>query len=73
MRARTRAKSLNDGERFRFPRQSKAGAGFMPEIGEIVSFKEAVKMAVTFSDGAAIPYEKEEKNGIKEYANWFDR
>ena len=48
-----------------------SGRGIIPEIGEIVSFKEAVKMAACF-DGAAIPYEKEEKNGIKEYANSFD-
>lgn len=48
-----------------------SGRGIIPEIGEIVSFKEAVKMAACF-DGAAMPYEKEEKNGIKEYANSFD-
>ena len=48
-----------------------SGRGIIPEICEIVSFKEAVKMAACF-DGAAIPYEKEEKNGIKEYANSFD-
>lgn len=48
-----------------------SGRGIVPEIGNIVSFKEAVGMAASF-DKAAIAYEKEEKIGIRDFVKNFE-
>lgn len=47
-----------------------SGRGRIPQIGEVVSFKEAVKLGA-MAQGAIIPYEHEEKRGIREFAKSF--
>ena len=47
-----------------------SGRGIVPEIGQVMSFKEAVKEAVTLS-GAMIPYELEQERGLKVFLDNF--
>lgn len=47
-----------------------SGRGIIPQIGDVVTFKEAVKLGV-MAQGAIIPYEHEEKRGIREFAESF--
>ena len=46
------------------------GRGIIPEVGQVMSFKEAVEEAAKM-DGAAIPYELEEKRGLKEFLSGY--
>lgn len=48
-----------------------SGRGIVPTVHEPVSFNEAVKMA-SLLDGTIIPYELEEKNGLKEFVKDFE-
>ena len=43
-----------------------SGRGIIPEIGQVISFKEAVKLASEM-DGAIIPYENEIERGIRQF------
>ncbi len=47
------------------------GRGIIPEVGQVMSFKEAVEEASKM-DGAVIPYELEEKRGLKEFLSGFN-
>ncbi|MEA5083090.1 MAG: 16S rRNA (uracil(1498)-N(3))-methyltransferase [Lachnospiraceae bacterium] len=47
-----------------------SGRGIIPQIGEVVTFKEAVKFGA-MAQGAIIPYEHEEKRGIREFVKGF--
>ena len=48
-----------------------SGRGIIPEVKDVMSFDEAIKMAKAL-DGAIIPYELEEERGIKEFAKGFE-
>ena len=47
-----------------------SGRGIIPVIGQPVSFDSALKEAAA-KDGAVIPYELEEKNGLKAFLDGF--
>lgn len=47
-----------------------SGRGIIPQIGDVVTFKEAVKLGA-MAQGAIIPYEHEEKRGIREFVKSF--
>ena len=66
-------KSAKKTERWQKIAESAAkqsGRGIIPYVHEPVSFGEALKMA-SLLDGAIIPYELEEKNGIREFVESF--
>ncbi len=47
-----------------------SGRGIIPEVLEPVSFKEGISLAKKL-DGAIIPYENEEKTGLREFVTSF--
>lgn len=47
-----------------------SGRGIIPSVGQVVSFENALKEASSM-DGAVIPYELEEKNGLKSFLDGF--
>ena len=47
-----------------------SGRGIIPQIGDVITFKEAVKLGA-MAQGAIIPYEHEEKRGIREFVKSF--
>jgi len=47
-----------------------SGRGIIPQIGEAITFKEAVKLGAA-AQGAIIPYEHEQKRGIREFVEDF--
>lgn len=47
-----------------------SGRGIIPSMGQVVSFENALKEASSM-DGAVIPYELEEKNGLKSFLDGF--
>ena len=47
-----------------------SGRGMIPQIEEVVSFREAVNL-VKGTQGAIIPYEHEQKRGIREFVEGF--
>lgn len=47
-----------------------SGRGIIPQIGEVITFNEAVKLGAK-AQGAIIPYENEQKRGIREFAENF--
>ena len=69
-----KSKSAKKVERWQKIAESAAkqsGRGIIPDVKDVMSFDEAIKMAKIL-DGAIIPYELEEERGIKEFAKGFE-
>lgn len=64
------AKKRERWQKISLSASKQSGRGRVPEIGDMVSFKEAAKMCAEL-DGAAIAYEKEEKTGLNDFVKNF--
>lgn len=64
------AKKIQRWQKIAESAAKQSGRGIIPQIGEVISFKEAVKLGKE-AQGSIIPYEHEEKRGIREFVESF--
>ena len=65
------AKKIERWQKISESAAKQSGRGKIPLIENVIDFKNAILEANKL-DGAIIPYEKEEKNGIKSFVNSFN-